>query len=87
MILTILVVAAVGIGQFWLDTILFKAIFSGKTVTGLLTLVGKLAIYAVGFFVLFKLFKEFVTAAAIGFAVGFFPALIIYGILKIKRSA
>lgn len=86
-ILAIIAAIAVGLIQFFLDTVLFGAVFAFKAVKGILTLVAKIALYVIAFLVLFKLFRALVKAAAIGFAIGFFPCLFIYCINKIRKSS
>lgn len=75
------------IGQFMLDVVIFAGVFAARTVKALLSLLLKLVLYGAAFWLLFKVFKAFVTAAAIGFGIGFFPCLIIYALKKIGKSA
>ncbi len=83
-ILAFLLAAAVGVAQVLIDILLYGAFFAGKLLKGVLSVVGKLLLYAFFLWLLFKLFKLFVAAAAVGFAVGFFPLLIIYSIKKLR---
>lgn len=87
MILAIIAAIVVGLIQFFLDTVLFGAVFAFKAVKGILALLCKIAIYVIAFIVLFKLFRALVKAAAIGFAIGFFPCVFIYCINKMRKSS
>ncbi|MBQ6065496.1 MAG: hypothetical protein IJK89_01620 [Clostridia bacterium] len=78
--------AAVAIIQFWLDTALFRLIFESKAVKAIGLLLLKLALYAGAFALLFGCFREYAPGAAIGFGVGFFPAVLIYGLVFAKRG-
>ena len=86
-ILALIIAGFVGFAQFFLDTVLFGAVFAFKASKGILTLLCKIALYGIAFLLLFKLFRALVKAAAIGFAIGFFPCLFIYCINKIRKSA
>ena len=86
MLMTAVAAAVLAVFQFFLDTLLFRAIFAGKAVKAIGLLLAKLALYAGGFALLFLLFRAFITGAAIGFGVGFFPATLIYGLLFGKRG-
>lgn len=87
MIAAAVIAVIIGLVQFFLDTVLFGAIFAFKATKGILAVLLKGALYVIAFWVLFKLFRALVKAAAIGFAIGFFPCLFIYCINKIKKSA
>ena len=87
MIIAGITAAAVGLVQFFLDTVLFGSVFANKAAKGIFSLLGKLLIYTVAFILLFKLFRTLVKAAAVGFAIGFFPCLFIYCIYKIKKAS
>ena len=78
----LIIAAALGIGQFMLNTLLFPAIFASKAVRALTALGIKLIIYTAGLLLLFCLFKGLVLFAAIGFGLGFFPALIVYALTR-----
>lgn len=89
-ILTVIIVAIVafsfGILQFLCNTFLFPAVFAGKILKagGLLFL--KLCVYALGFWLLFKLFKAFLFVSLSGFGAGFFLFLIVYALAKLKKK-
>ena len=87
MLMTAVVAAVLAVFQFFLDTVLFRAVFAGKALKAIGTLLIKLALYAGCFALLFLAFRAFVTGAAIGFGVGFFPAILIYGLLFAKRNS
>lgn len=87
MILAVVIAIFVGLAQFFLDTVLFTAIFAFKASKGILAFLLKAALYGIGFWILFRLFRALVKGAVIGFAIGFFPCLFIYCINKIKKSA
>ena len=85
LILAFVLAAAVGALQVLFDVLLYAAVFAGKIARGVLSGAVKLAVYALFLWLVFKLFKLFVGAAAVGFAVGFFPLLVIYCIRKLKN--
>lgn len=87
MVIAALAAAAVAIIQFWLDTTLFRLIFESKAVKAIGLLLAKLALYAGGFALLFLCFRQYVTGAAVGFGVGFFPAVLAYGLVYAKRKS
>lgn len=74
------------VGQFYLDTRLFSAVFTEKPIKAFLPLIIKMALYGIAFLLLYKLFKAFIVAAAIGFGIGFFPSVLIYGFLKLRKN-
>ena len=86
MILTAVAAAVLAVFQFLLDTVLFRLIFESKAVKAIGLLLAKLALYAGGFALLFLCFRQYVTGAAIGFGVGFFPAVLVYGSLRVKSD-
>ena len=86
MLMTAAAAAVLAVFQFFLDTVLFRAVFAGKAFRAIGLLLVKLALYAGGFSLLFLLFRAFVAGAAIGFGVGFFPAVLIYGLAFVKRN-
>ena len=86
MILTAVAAAVLAVFQFVTDTVLFRLIFAGKAVKAIGLLLLKLALYAGAFALLFALFRAFVTAAAIGFGAGFFPAVLLYGLLALRKK-
>lgn len=87
MVIAALAAAAVAIIQFWLDMTLFRLIFESKAVKAIGLLLLKLALYAGAFALLFGCFREYAPGAAIGFGVGFFPAVLIYGLVYAKRKS
>ena len=86
MILTAVAAAVLAVFQFLLDTVLFRLIFESKAVKAIGLLLLKLALYAGGFALLFGCFRQYVAGAAIGFGVGFFPAVLIYGLAVLRRK-
>lgn len=86
MILTGLAAAVLAVLQFFLDAVMFRSVFSGKPLRAVALLLLKLALYAGGFALLFLCFRQYVTGAAVGFGVGFFPAVLIYGLVYAKRN-
>ena len=85
-ILVFLLSAAVGAGQVALDALLFPSIFGKSYGKALIVGCGKLALYGLFLFLLFRVFRAAVTAAAIGYFVGFFPLLTVYCVLKLKSN-
>ena len=75
-----------GILQFLFNIILFPAVFAGKMlkVGGLLFL--KIGFYALGLWLLLKVFRAFLVIGLTGFGAGFFIFLIIYAIAKLKKK-
>ena len=86
MLMTAAAAAVLAVFQFFLDTVLFRAVLAGKAPKAIGLLLAKLALYGGGFALLFALFRVFVKAAAIGFGVGFFPAVLIYGLLTLQKK-
>ena len=86
MIFTAVAAAVLAVFQFLLDMALFRLICAIKAAKAIGLLLAKLALYAGGFALLFLCFRQYVTGAAIGFGAGFFPAVLIYGLLFVKRS-
>ena len=85
MLMTAAAAAVLAVFQFFLDTVLFRAIFDSKAPKAIGLLLAKLALYAGGFALLFLCFRQYVTGAAIGFGVGFFPAILVYGLVFARR--
>ena len=86
MLMTAAAAAVLAVFQFFLDTVLFRAVFAGKALKAIGLLLVKLALYGGGFALLFLCFRAYVTGAAIGFGVGFFPAILVYGLIFVKRG-
>ena len=86
MILSAIIAAVLAVFQFVLDIALFRSIFASKAVKAIGLLLLKLALYGGAFALLFALFRAFVTAAAVGFGVGFFPAVLLYGLLVLRKN-
>ena len=81
------VLAAVfGVLQVALDVVLFRSVFRSKPVPMLLALFVKLLLYAFALWLLVKVFRALIWAGAIGFAVGFFPALLIFTVYSMKKA-
>ena len=87
MILTAVTAAVLAVFQFVLDTALFRALFAGKAPKAIGLLLVKLALYAGAFALLFLRFRAYVTGAAVGFGVGFFPAVLVYGLVFARRMS
>ena len=86
MIFTAVAAAVLAVFQFLLDMALFRLIFASKAAKAIGLLLAKLALYAGGFALLFLCFRQYVTGAAIGFGIGFFPAVLMYGSMRIKSD-
>lgn len=86
MIPTAVAAAVLAVFQFFLDTVLFRLIFESRAVKAIGYLLLKLALYGGAFALLFLCFREYVTGAAIGFGVGFFPTVLIYGLVILRRK-
>ena len=77
-----IIALAVGVGQFLLDTVLFRAAFAAKPSKMLLALFGKIAVYGGFFYLLFTVLRQVIVGAAVGFGLGFFPGLILWFVFK-----
>ena len=86
MIIAAVAAAAVAVFQFFLDTVMFRSVFEGKAVRAIGLLMGKLALYAGAFALLFLCFRDYVTGAAVGFGIGLFPSVLIYGFLTVRKK-
>ncbi len=86
MIIAAVAAAAVAVFQFFLDTVLFRSVFESKPLKAVGMLLLKLAVYAGGFALLFGLFRALVTAAAVGFGLGLFPSIFLYGFLTLRKK-
>lgn len=86
MVLIAIAACLLGVGQFICNIFLFPAVFAGKFIRVGLLLLLKIAVYALGLFVLIHFFAVFVVGAAIGFGVGFIPAVFIYSIYRIRQK-
>ena len=78
--------AAVGAGQVALDALLYPSIFGKNYVRALVIGCAKLALYGLFLFLLFRVFRAAVTAAAIGYFAGFFPLLTVYCVIRLKSN-
>ena len=78
--------ALLGAAQVLLDTVLFGAVFKPKPLRAVLALLVKLALYAVGLYVLIRIYRHYVWAGAIGFGIGFFPLLVLYGVITLTKG-
>lgn len=86
MIIAAVAAAAVAVFQFFLDTVLFRSVFESKAVKAIGLLMGKLALYAGAFALLFLCFRDYVTGAAVGFGLGLFPSIFLYGFLALRKK-
>lgn len=81
-VLAAAVALVIGVGQVFLDTVLFRAAFSSEKLKMLLALFGKIAVYGGFFYLLFTVFRPAAVSAAVGFGLGFFPGLILWYVCK-----
>ena len=65
---------------------LFRSVFESKAVKAIGLLMGKLALYAGAFALLFLCFRDYVTGAAVGFGFGLFPSVFLYGFLTLRKK-
>lgn len=86
MLMTAVAAAVLAVFQFLLDTVLFRGIFDGKALKAIGMLLLKLALYGGGFSLLFLCFRDYVTGAAIGFGLGLFPSIFLYGFLTLRKK-
>ena len=86
MILAGAAAAVLAVLQFFLDTVMFRAVFSGKALRAVALLLLKLALYAGAFALLFLCFRDYVTGAAVGFGLGLFPSIFLYGFLTLRKK-
>lgn len=86
MLMTAVAAAVLAVFQFLLDTVLFRAIFDGKTLKAIGMLLLKLALYGGGFALLFLYFRDYVAGAAVGYGLGLFPSVFIYGLLTLRKK-
>ncbi len=75
-----------GLLEFWLNTLLFPAVFDGRfgKTGGLIA--AKLAVYGLGITLLLVWFRSCVVPAAIGFGAGFMVFMIAYMFMKLIRK-
>ena len=85
MVFAILIALVFAVGQFALDVLVFTSVFDSKALKAVLSLMGKLLLYGLGFWLLFSLFRAYVTGAAIGFGIGFFPCIFLYGLYRLRK--
>ena len=85
-----LIAGAVALGfgllEFWLNTVLFPAVFAGNYGKTALCILAKFAGYGVGIGLLILKFKAFTVPAAIGFGAGFLVYMVVYTALKIIKK-
>ena len=86
MIIAAVAAAAVAVFQFFLDTVLFRSVFESKGLKAVGMLLIKLGVYAGAFALLFLCFRDYVTGAAVGFGIGLFPSVFIYGFLMLREK-
>ena len=77
---------ALGLLQFFFNIILFPDVFAGKILKAGGVFCVKVGLYALGLWLLFKLFRAFLAAGVTGFGVGFFIFLIIYAVSRLKKK-
>ncbi len=86
MIIAAVAAAAVAVFQFFLDTVLFRSVFESKALKAVGILLIKLGVYAGAFALLFLCFRDYVTGAAVGFGLGLFPSIFLYGFLTLRKK-
>ena len=86
MIIAAVAAAAVAVFQFYLDTVLFRSVFESKALKAVGMLLIKLGVYAGAFALLFLCFRDYVTGAAVGFGLGLFPSIFLYGFLTLRKK-
>ena len=74
-----------GIAQVLLSSVLFRAVFTEKVKKMLAALFGKIAVYGGFFYLLFTVLRPGITGAAVGFAAGFFPGLLVWYLVRGRR--
>lgn len=85
-VLAFLLAAAVGALQVGADTVLYGAFFARRYAKGVCAVLLKLALYGVFLWLLFRLLQAYVVMAAVGYAAGFFPLLLAYCFVKLKKN-
>ena len=86
MILAFFIALFVGVFQVVFDILFYAAVFAGKIAKGIVSVLVKILLYCGLLWLTFKLFKLYVAGVAVGFAIGFFPLLVIYCIRKLKSK-
>ena len=85
-VLAAIVALGVGVGEVLLDTVLFRAAFAPEPVKMLLALFGKIAVYGGFFYLLWTALRAGIVGAGIGFALGFFPGLMLWYLFKGRKA-
>ena len=75
-----------GVLQFFLNTRMFPAIFAGNYKKAGVAVFLKLAVYALGIWLLIAFFRAYLTGAAIGFGAGFGAYFIVYAIRSVVKK-
>lgn len=78
--------ALLGVTEVLLDIVLFGAVFRQKPLKAVLALLVKLALYTAGLYVLIRIYRHYVWAGAIGFGIGFFVLLTLYGVITLTKG-
>ncbi len=86
MLPTALAAAVLAVFQFFLDTVLFRSVFESKAFKAIGMLLLKLALYGGAFALLFLYFRDYVAGAAVGYGLGLFPSVFIYGLLTLRKK-
>ena len=72
--------------EFFLNTRLFPAVFAGDYKKTALLLAVKLAVYALGIWVLIAFFRQYALGAGVGFGAGFMLYFIYYALRSILKK-
>ena len=83
---TAVAAAILAVFQFWMDAVLFRLIFENRALKAIGLLTGKLALYAGAFALLFLYFRDYVAGAAVGYGLGLFPSIFLYGFLTLQKK-
>ena len=77
----------IGAAEVFLSVVLFGFAFSEKTLKMLAALLGKIAVYGGSFYLLATALRPGVAGAAIGFAAGYFPGLLVWYLTRGRKTA
>lgn len=86
MILTGIAALAVALIQFVLLALALSAVMAKHYLRGVVFVIVKVAVYIAAALILVKLFRVFITAAAIGFGAGFFICVFAYFLWTLKKK-
>ena len=80
------IACALGLLEFFLDTVLFAAVFKKAYARAALTGLTKLAVYGLGIAALMVKFRAYAVPAAIGFGAGFLVYMVGYGVFTLMKK-